>query len=47
MELRRWALKKKWAEDSARLAWNTRALILSAEEIKKWRKTHEVGKDLH
>lgn len=27
--------------------WNTRALILSAEEIKKWRKTHEVGKDLH
>lgn len=34
MELRRWALKKKWAEASARLAWNARAQILSAEEMK-------------
>ena len=33
MELRRWALKKKWAKDSARLAWNTRTPILSAEEM--------------
>ena len=33
MELRRWALKKKWAEDSARLAWNTRAPVLTQEEI--------------
>lgn len=33
MELRRWALKKKWAEASARLAWNTRAPILSAKEM--------------
>jgi hypothetical protein len=33
MELRRWALKKKWAKDSALLAWNTRAPILSAEEM--------------
>ena len=31
--LKRWALKKSWAEDSARLAWNTRAPILSAEEM--------------
>lgn len=35
MELRRWALKKKWAEASARLAWNTRAPILSAEELQR------------
>ena len=35
MELRRWALEKKWAEDSARLAWNTRAPILSAEEMER------------
>lgn len=33
IELRRWALKKKWAEESACLAWNTRAPILSAEEM--------------
>ena len=33
MELRRWALKKKWAKDSALLAWNTRTPILSAEEM--------------
>ena len=33
MELRRGALKKKWAKDSALLAWNTRAPILSAEEM--------------
>lgn len=33
IELKRWALKKKWAEESARLAWNTRAPILSAEEM--------------
>ena len=33
IELRRWALKKKWAEESVRLAWNTRAPILSAEEM--------------
>lgn len=33
LELRRWGLKKKWAEDSACLAWNTRAPILSAEEM--------------
>ena len=25
--LKRWALKKSWAENSARLAWNTRAKI--------------------
>ena len=33
MELRRWALKKKWAKDSALFAWNTRTPILSAEEM--------------
>ena len=33
MELRRWALKKKWAKDSVLLAWNTRTPILSAEEM--------------
>ena len=31
--LKRWALKKSLAEASARLAWNTRAAILSAEEM--------------
>ena len=33
--LKRWALKKSWAENSARLAWNTRAPILSESELKK------------
>lgn len=32
-ELRRWSLKKKWAKESAIKGWNTRAPILSAEEM--------------
>lgn len=34
-ELRRWALKKKWAIESAKKAWNTRAPILTPEQIKR------------
>lgn len=34
-ELRRWALKKKWAWESATKAWNTRAPILTPEQIKR------------
>lgn len=33
--LSRWALKKKWALESATKAWNTRAPILTQEQIKR------------
>ena len=34
-ELSRWAFKKKWAIASATKAWNTRAPILTPEQIKR------------
>ena len=35
VELRRWAMEKKWAWESAVKAWNTRAPVLTPEQIKK------------
>lgn len=35
LELSRWALKKKWAIESVKKAWNTRAPILTPEELKE------------
>lgn len=32
-ELRRWALKKEWAKESAIQNWNTRAAILTPEQL--------------
>lgn len=32
-ELRRWALKKKWAMESATKAWNTRSPVLTPAQL--------------
>ena len=32
-EMRRWALKKKWAIESAKKGWNTRAPLLTAAQM--------------
>ena len=42
-ELSRWALKKKWAKESAKKAWNTRAPILTPEQMKR---LEETGSDV-
>ena len=39
--LKRWALKKSWAEDSARLAWNTREAVEGME--RRPSHEHDVG----
>ena len=40
-ELRHWAMEKKWAWESAVKAWNTRATILTPEQIKRLEETEE------
>lgn len=35
LELGRWELKKEWAIESAKKAWNTRPQLLTAEEMER------------
>lgn len=41
-ELRRWALRKKWAKESATKGWNTRTAILTPEQLEAMERMEEM-----